>query len=111
MTALGGPLKILICGGGCAGPALAYWLARSGHRVVVVERFPALRASCCSPSHYRIALLPSHYRSRRKIFKEGKWPLEITRLSRAQTSWEQGVDSMSEIHNFTEAKKDEHFEL
>jgi len=38
------PLKILICGGGCAGPALAYWLARSGHRVVVVERFPALRA-------------------------------------------------------------------
>ena len=39
------PLKILICGGGCAGPALAYWLARSGHRVVVVERFAALRAS------------------------------------------------------------------
>ncbi len=39
------PLKILICGGGCAGPALAYWLARGGHRVVVVERFPALRAS------------------------------------------------------------------
>ena len=39
------PLKILICGGGCAGPALAYWLARSGHRVVVLERFPALRAS------------------------------------------------------------------
>jgi len=39
------PLKILICGGGCAGPALAFWLSRSGHRVVVVERFPALRAS------------------------------------------------------------------
>ncbi|MGL3214092.1 FAD-dependent oxidoreductase [Bradyrhizobium pachyrhizi] len=38
-------LKILICGGGIAGPALAYWLARSGHRVVVVERFPALRAT------------------------------------------------------------------
>ena len=38
-------LKVLICGGGCAGPALAYWLARSGHRVVVVERFPALRAT------------------------------------------------------------------
>ena len=36
-------LKILICGGGIAGPALAYWLARGGHRVVVVERFPALR--------------------------------------------------------------------
>lgn len=38
-------LKILICGGGCAGPALAFWLARSGHQVVVAERFPALRAS------------------------------------------------------------------
>ncbi len=39
------PLKILVCGGGIAGPALAYWLARSGHRVIVVERFPALRAT------------------------------------------------------------------
>lgn len=39
------PLKVLICGGGCAGPALAYWLARSGHQVTVVERFPALRAT------------------------------------------------------------------
>lgn len=38
-------LKVLICGGGCAGPALAYWLARSGHQVTVVERFPALRAT------------------------------------------------------------------
>lgn len=45
LTTGGGPLKILICGGGCAGPALAYWLARCGHRVVVVERFPALRAT------------------------------------------------------------------
>ena len=40
------PLKILICGGGCAGPALAFWLAQSGHhRIVVVERSPALRAT------------------------------------------------------------------
>lgn len=39
------PLKILICGGGCAGPSLALWLARAGHRVVVVERFDALRAT------------------------------------------------------------------
>lgn len=38
-------LEILICGGGVAGQALAYWLARGGHRVVVVERFPALRAT------------------------------------------------------------------
>ncbi|KAI4224877.1 MAG: hypothetical protein L6R36_004329, partial [Xanthoria steineri] len=38
-------LKILICGGGCAGPVLAYWLARSGHQVTIVERFPALRTT------------------------------------------------------------------
>lgn len=38
-------LKVLICGGGCAGPALAFWLARLGHRVTIVERFPALRAT------------------------------------------------------------------
>jgi 2-polyprenyl-6-methoxyphenol hydroxylase-like FAD-dependent oxidoreductase len=39
------PLKVLICGGGCAGPALAYWLARTGHEVAVVERYASLRAS------------------------------------------------------------------
>ncbi|CAI7616985.1 unnamed protein product [Penicillium glandicola] len=39
------PLKVLICGGGVAGPALAYWLARTGHQVVIVERFPVLRAT------------------------------------------------------------------
>ncbi|MEU0939360.1 FAD-dependent oxidoreductase [Embleya sp. NPDC005971] len=38
-------LKVLVCGGGIAGQALAYWLARGGHRVTVVERFPALRAT------------------------------------------------------------------
>lgn len=38
-------LKILICGAGVAGQALAFWLARRGHRVTVVERFPALRAT------------------------------------------------------------------
>jgi 2-polyprenyl-6-methoxyphenol hydroxylase-like FAD-dependent oxidoreductase len=38
-------LKVLICGGGCAGPALAYWLSKCGHKVVVVERFSSLRAS------------------------------------------------------------------
>ncbi|KAI1384103.1 FAD/NAD(P)-binding domain-containing protein [Hypoxylon trugodes] len=39
------PLKILICGGGIAGPALAFWLTRSGagHRITIVERFPSLR--------------------------------------------------------------------
>ncbi|CAO3666866.1 unnamed protein product [Umbelopsis ramanniana] len=39
------PFKVLICGGGCAGPSLAFWLARAGHKVTIVERFPALRAS------------------------------------------------------------------
>ena len=39
-------MKILICGGGIAGPAAAYWLSqRGGHRVVIVERAPSLRAS------------------------------------------------------------------
>ncbi|KAI3140443.1 hypothetical protein CBS147326_2144 [Penicillium roqueforti] len=38
-------LKVLICGGGVAGPALAFWLVRNGHQVVIVERSPALRAT------------------------------------------------------------------
>lgn len=39
------PLRVLIAGGGIAGQALAFWLSRGGHRVTVVERFPALRAA------------------------------------------------------------------
>jgi 2-polyprenyl-6-methoxyphenol hydroxylase and related FAD-dependent oxidoreductases len=39
------PLKILICGGGIAGPALAFWLSKLGHDVTVIERFPSLRVS------------------------------------------------------------------
>ena len=39
------PLRVVIAGGGIAGPALAFWLARAGHHVTVVERFPALRAT------------------------------------------------------------------
>lgn len=38
-------LKVLICGGGIAGQALAFWLGRAGHQVTVVERSPGLRAS------------------------------------------------------------------
>ncbi|MBF4163699.1 FAD-dependent monooxygenase [Nocardioides acrostichi] len=38
------PLNVLIAGAGVAGQALAFWLARGGHRVVVAERFPELRA-------------------------------------------------------------------
>ena len=39
------PLKVLICGAGCAGPALAFWLSRAGHSVTVIERSPDLRTS------------------------------------------------------------------
>ncbi|WP_106192375.1 FAD-dependent monooxygenase [Umezawaea tangerina] len=46
MDATSGPsLKVLVCGGGIAGQAAAYWLVRGGHEVVVVERFPVLRAT------------------------------------------------------------------
>lgn len=38
-------LRVLVAGGGIAGQALAFWLSRGGHRVTVVERFPALRAA------------------------------------------------------------------
>ena len=34
---------VLISGGGIAGPALAYWLVRSGYRPTIVERAPAPR--------------------------------------------------------------------
>lgn len=37
-------MNILINGIGIAGPALAYWLTRSGHTVVLVEEAPALRS-------------------------------------------------------------------
>lgn len=37
-------MRILIAGAGVAGEALAFWLSRGGHEVVVAERFPELRA-------------------------------------------------------------------
>lgn len=36
-------MRIVINGAGVAGPALAYWLARAGHGVLLVERAPRLR--------------------------------------------------------------------
>ncbi|KZL66291.1 oxidoreductase [Colletotrichum tofieldiae] len=36
-------LKVLILGGGIGGPALAFWLAKLGHAVTIVERSPNLR--------------------------------------------------------------------
>ncbi|KAK3298955.1 uncharacterized protein B0H64DRAFT_336503 [Chaetomium fimeti] len=38
-------LRVLISGGGIAGNALAFWLAKQGHDITVVERFPSLRAT------------------------------------------------------------------
>lgn len=38
-------LKVLICGAGIAGNALAFWLAKVGHDVTVIERWPELRTS------------------------------------------------------------------
>ncbi|KAM5383707.1 hypothetical protein ACJZ2D_001696 [Fusarium nematophilum] len=37
-------LKVLIIGGGVAGPALAHWLSRIGASITVIERSPSLRA-------------------------------------------------------------------
>ncbi|MCW1430267.1 FAD-dependent monooxygenase [Novosphingobium sp. JCM 18896] len=37
------PFKILVTGASIAGNAAAYWLARSGHAVTVVERSPSFR--------------------------------------------------------------------
>jgi 2-polyprenyl-6-methoxyphenol hydroxylase-like FAD-dependent oxidoreductase len=37
-------VKVLISGGGIAGPTLAYWLQKSGHEVLLVERSPQLRS-------------------------------------------------------------------
>ncbi|PRP73140.1 oxidoreductase [Planoprotostelium fungivorum] len=38
-------LPVLICGGGIAGLALAYWLHRGGRHCIIVERSPSLRPS------------------------------------------------------------------
>lgn len=37
-------MKIAINGAGIAGTALAYWLSKQGHEVLLIERAPALRA-------------------------------------------------------------------
>lgn len=37
-------LKVLVVGASIAGPATAYWLAKAGARVTIIERFPHLRA-------------------------------------------------------------------
>lgn len=36
-------MRVLVVGAGIAGPTVAYWLARAGHTVTIVERAPRLR--------------------------------------------------------------------
>ncbi|EGX89465.1 monooxygenase, putative [Cordyceps militaris CM01] len=38
-------MKVIIAGAGVAGPAIAFWLAKEGHDVTLVERFPSLRVA------------------------------------------------------------------
>lgn len=38
-------LNVLVAGASIAGPTAAYWLAKAGAKVTVVERFPALRTN------------------------------------------------------------------
>ncbi|AEO67561.1 uncharacterized protein THITE_2116458 [Thermothielavioides terrestris NRRL 8126] len=38
-------LRVLVVGASIAGPAAAYWLAKAGARVTVIERFPQLRTN------------------------------------------------------------------
>jgi 2-polyprenyl-6-methoxyphenol hydroxylase-like FAD-dependent oxidoreductase len=38
-------LKVLVVGASIAGPTAAYWLAKAGAKVTVIERFPQLRTS------------------------------------------------------------------
>ncbi len=37
-------MKIAISGAGVAGPALAFWLIKSGHEVLLIEKAPKLRS-------------------------------------------------------------------
>ncbi|KAE9364159.1 oxidoreductase [Stipitochalara longipes BDJ] len=37
------PLKVLIVGASIAGPTAAYWFAKAGAHVTIIERFPSLR--------------------------------------------------------------------
>lgn len=39
------PLKVLVVGASIAGPTTAYWLAKAGAKVTVIERFPKLRSN------------------------------------------------------------------
>ncbi|PYH43083.1 putative FAD-binding monooxygenase [Aspergillus saccharolyticus JOP 1030-1] len=39
------PLRVLVVGASIAGPTAAYWFARAGAKVTVIERFPHLRTN------------------------------------------------------------------
>jgi flavin-dependent dehydrogenase len=50
------PMKVLIVGGGIAGPALAHWLSRIGANITLVERSSQKRTSGqqldCKPNNF-----------------------------------------------------------
>ncbi|KAF4972007.1 hypothetical protein FSARC_1337 [Fusarium sarcochroum] len=39
------PLKVLVVGGGIAGPSFAHWLSRTGAEITLIERSPQIRAT------------------------------------------------------------------
>ena len=38
-------LKVLVVGASIAGPIAAYWLAKAGANITIIERFPHLRTN------------------------------------------------------------------
>ena len=38
-------LNVLIVGASVAGPTAAYWLAKAGANITIIERFPRMRTS------------------------------------------------------------------
>jgi 2-polyprenyl-6-methoxyphenol hydroxylase-like FAD-dependent oxidoreductase len=47
-------LRVAISGAGVAGPALAYWLRRSGHQPTLIEKAPAFRTGGIAPFSIRL---------------------------------------------------------
>lgn len=96
------PSTVLVSGGGIAGQVTAFWLARAGHAVTVVERAPSLRQTgghavdLAGPTVEvieRMGLLPAIRgarvrRDRLRFMRTGREPLTMPRLSaRLDDQW------------------------